>query len=49
MIPMEPKIYEKGPKNYEVGEEEIEVPLQLAKKLHFSKNQFHLNNDEEDK
>ena len=42
-----PKIVEKGPKNYEVLEEAVDVPLLLQKKLRASRSIFYLCEEDE--
>lgn len=40
MINMFPRAFEKGPKNYEVCDDEADIPTSLSKKLRANKNAF---------
>ena len=41
------KIVEKGPKHFEIAEDEIIFPVAMANKLRYGKNIFHVSNEEE--
>ena len=41
------RTHEKGPKNYEIFEEDIDMPYSLLKKLRAARNAFTLHDEDE--